>query len=104
MVDRLPTRSAASRQSNTLPERLAILAIVVMAAVVISNYERKTYAERIQQARQAVIREDCKVVSQAADSYRQDKGRGAARSLDDLVQSGYLVALSKGFHKEDCTW
>jgi len=104
MVDRLQTRSAASRQSNTLPERLAILAIVaVMAAVVISNYERKTYAERIQQARQAVIREDCKVVSQAADSYRQDKGR-AARSLDDLVQSGYLVALPKGFHKEDCTW
>ncbi len=98
MVDSLPTRAAASRQSNTLPERLAILAIVaVMTAVVVSNYAR------IQQAKQAVIREDCKVVRQAADSYRQDKGH-APGSLDDLVQGGYLVVLPSGFRKEGCTW
>jgi general secretion pathway protein G len=104
MVDSIPTRAVAPRQSNTLPERLAILAIIaVMAAVVLSNYARKAYAARIQQAKQAVIREDCKVVRQAADSYLQDKGHTPG-SLDDLVQSGYLVALPRGFHKEDCTW
>jgi len=104
MVDRLPTRAAASRQSNTLPERLAIFAIIaVMAAVVLSNYARTGYAAKILRAKQAVIREDCKVVRQAADSYRQDKGH-APRSLNDLVQSGYLVAFPSGFHKEDCTW
>jgi type II secretory pathway pseudopilin PulG len=104
MVDRIPTRAAVSRQSNTLPERLAILAIIaVMAAVVLSNYARKAYAAKIQQAKQSVIREDCKVIRQATNSYQQDKGH-APGTLDELVQSGYLVALPKGFHKGDCIW
>ena len=78
-----------------------MLSVIAMLAAIAGASYARNYAGKISEAKQAVIREDCKVVRQAADSYRQDKGRSPA-SLNDLLESGYLVALPKGFNQEDC--
>jgi general secretion pathway protein G len=89
-------------QGFTPQESLGMLFVIAMlAAIAGASYARTYYAGKISEAKQAVIREDCKVVRQAADSYRQDKGRSPA-SLNDLIESGYLAALPRGFNQEDC--
>jgi general secretion pathway protein G len=104
MVNRIPIRTAASMQGFSRQESLGILSVIAMlAAIAGASYARNYYAVKIFEAKQAILREDCQVVGQAVNSYRQDKGHAPA-SLDDLVQSGYLVALPQGLKKEDCTW
>ena len=104
MVNRIPTRTATSMQGFSRQESICILSVIAMStAIAGASYTRNYYARKISEAKQAIIREDCKVISQAMSSYRQGNGHAPA-SLDDLVQSGYLVALPKGFSREDCTW
>jgi competence protein ComGC len=104
MVNRIPTHTAVSMQGFSRQESLGILSVIAMStAIAGASYARNYYAHKISETKQTIIREDCKVISQAMNSYRQDKGHAPA-SLDDLIQSGYLVALPKGFSKEDCTW
>jgi competence protein ComGC len=89
----------------TLRERVAILSVVVLIAVLVfANYvngpgvRSATY-----QANEAVNRETCKTIGNAANSYQQDKGH-APQSIDDLIRSGYLIALPPEFKQEDCKW
>jgi len=104
MVNRTPTRIAVSRQGFSRQESLGILSVIAMStAIAGASYTRNYYAHKISEPKQAIIREDCQVIGQAMNSYRQDKEHAPA-SLDDLVQSGYLAALPKGFKKEDCPW
>jgi general secretion pathway protein G len=55
----------------------------------------------IRTAKEAVLREDCHVVNQAIDNYTVDLHK-APKSLDDLIQAGYLKALPKDFSLEAC--
>jgi Tfp pilus assembly protein FimT len=96
----------------TLRERLAILSIIfLMAVVVFANYVHGSRVrsashqsgQALNLAREAVNRETCKVIGNAAESYRQDKGR-SPQSVDDLIRSGYLIALPPEFKQEDCKW
>ena len=69
----------------TLIELMIVMAIIgVLAAVAIPRF-----AAAIQQAREAVLKEDLHVLREAIDSYTMDKQK-APQSLDDLVQDGYL--------------
>jgi hypothetical protein len=104
MVNRIPTRPAVSMQGFSRQETIGILSVIAMStAIAGASYTRNYYANKIFETKQAIIREDCRVISQAMNSYRQDKGH-APTSLDDLIQSGYLVTLPKGFRGKDCTW
>jgi competence protein ComGC len=95
-----------------LRERLAILSIIVlMALIVFANHVHGSRVHRashqsgqaVNLAGETVNRQTCKVIGNAANSYRQDKER-APQSIDDLIRSGYLVALPPGFKQEDCKW
>jgi general secretion pathway protein G len=99
MVNRIPTRTAFPLQGFSRQESLGILAVIAMSTAITCA----SYAHKISETKQATLREDCKTIAQAMNSYRRDKGH-APVSLDDLVQSGYLAALPEGFKKEDCTW
>jgi general secretion pathway protein G len=89
-------------QGFTRQESRGVLSVIAMcAAIAGAGYGRNYCVGRIFKAKQAVIREDCKVVRQAKDSYRHDKGKSPA-SLQGLVQAGYLEALPGGFNEEDC--
>jgi Tfp pilus assembly protein FimT len=96
----------------TLRERLAILSISVLIAVIVfANYVHGSRVrsashrsgQAVNFARDAVNRETCEAIGNAANSYRQDKGR-APQSIHDLIRSGYLIALPPEFKQEDCKW
>jgi general secretion pathway protein G len=57
--------------------------------------------QKIHTAKEAVLREDCRVVHQAIDNYTVDLHK-APKSLDDVVQGGYLKTLPKDFSLEAC--
>ena len=72
----------------TLIELMIVMAIIgVLAAVAIPRF-----AAAIQQAREAVLKEDLHVLREAIDSYTMDKQK-APQSLDDLITDGYLKAI-----------
>jgi general secretion pathway protein G len=83
-VRRIPKQDAGF----TLIELMIVMAIIgVLAAVAIPRF-----SAAIQQAREAVLKEDLHVLREAIDSYTMDKQK-APQSLDDLIQDGYLKAI-----------
>ena len=76
----------------------AIVSVVSVSAIYLGMCAQK---EKIHTAKEAVLREDCHVVRQAIDIYTVDLHK-APKSLDDLVQAGYLKALPKDFSLEAC--
>lgn len=77
---------------------IAILAFVAIHSYMINSLNAK---ESVLRAREAVLREDCRVVHQAIDNYSVDLHK-VPKSLDDLIQTGYLKALPRGFSLEAC--
>lgn len=74
----------------TLLELLIVMVIIAtLAAVAIPMYMRN-----VQAAKEAVLREDLRVMRQAINSYTVDKQK-APQSLDDLVTGGYLKAVPR---------
>jgi len=74
----------------TLLELLIVMMIIAtLAAMAIPMYTRNVLA-----AKEAVLREDLRVMRTAIGSYTVDKQK-APQSLDDLVQAGYLKAIPK---------
>ena len=72
----------------TLIELMIVMAIIgVLAAVAIPRF-----AAAIQQALEAVLKEDLHLLREAIDSYTMDKQK-APQSLDDLITDGYLKAI-----------
>lgn len=79
-----------SRQTGgfTLVELIIVMAVIgVLILVAVPNY-----VASIQNAREAVLKEDLHVLRAAIDSYTMDKEK-APQSLDDLVQAGYLKSI-----------
>jgi general secretion pathway protein G len=85
------SRSSPSREVGfTLLELLIVMVIIAtLAAIAIPMYMRN-----VQAAKEAVLREDLRVMRTAINSYTVDKEK-APQSLDDLVSGGYLKAIPK---------
>ena len=83
---------------------IVVVPIGLLALIVFANYVHGPGVRNAtHQGRDAMIRETCRAIGNAANSYRQDKGR-APQSIDDLINSGYLIALPPDFKQEDCKW
>jgi len=82
--------SSSGEGGFTLLELLIVMVIIAtLAAVAIPMYMRN-----VQAAKEAVLREDLRVMRTAINSYTVDKEK-APQSLDDLVSGGYLKAVPK---------
>ena len=82
--------SSSGEGGFTLLELLIVMVIIAtLAAIAIPMYMRN-----VQAAKEAVLREDLRVMRVAINSYTVDKEK-APQSLDDLVTGGYLKAIPK---------
>lgn len=69
----------------TLLELLIVMVIItILASIAIPSYIRN-----VQAAKEAVLREDLRILRQAIGAYTVDKEQ-APQSLDDLVTAGYI--------------
>jgi general secretion pathway protein G len=96
--------SSFARQPVTAFERgilACVLLVVAIAAVTILYVWMKAKKEEINHAKQAVLREDCKVIRGAINEYTADTGNPPG-SLDDVIVAGYLKTLPAGFSLEAC--
>ena len=83
-------RSSSGEGGFTLLELLIVMVVIAtLAAIAIPMYMRN-----VQAAKEAVLREDLRVMRTAINSYTVDKEK-APQSLDDLVSGGYLKAVPK---------
>ncbi len=84
----------------TLIELMVTLAIV--ATLTLMVYPR--YNQRIDASKEAVLRENLRVVRSVIDDFRGDKGR-YPENLDELVTQRYLRALPVDpLTESDSTW
>jgi general secretion pathway protein G len=65
------------------------LMVVMMIVGILSLIAIPKFQGAIRQAREAVLKEDLRVMRSAIDSYTMDKQK-APQALQDLVQEGYL--------------
>jgi general secretion pathway protein G len=68
------------------------LMIVMMIIGVLTTLAIPSFVSAIRSAKEAVLKEDLRVMRSAIDSYTMDKQK-APQSLDDLVQEGYLKVI-----------
>ena len=68
------------------------LMIVMMIIGVLTTLAIPSFVGAVRSAKEAVLKEDLRVMRSAIDSYTMDKQK-APQSLDDLVQEGYLKAI-----------
>ena len=93
-------RNRRTQSGFTLIELINVMTIIAILATLAIPY----FAAAVKHAREAVLREDLQTMRMAIDSYTMDKQK-APRSLDDLVQEGYLKAVPEDpmTHSKD-TW
>jgi general secretion pathway protein G len=68
------------------------LMIVMMIIGVLTTLAIPSFVSAVRSAKEAVLKEDLRVMRSAIDSYTMDKQK-APQSLDDLVQDGYLKVI-----------
>ncbi len=80
------------------------LMIVMVIIGILAAFAIPSYTNNVKRAREAVLREDLRVMRTAIDSYTIDKEK-APQTLDDLVQAGYLKVMPTDpmTHRSD-TW
>jgi general secretion pathway protein G len=81
-----------SRRQNEAGFTLMELMIVMMIIGVLTTLAIPSFVSAIRNAREAVLKEDLRVMRSAIDSYTMDKQK-APQSLEDLVQEGYLKVI-----------
>jgi general secretion pathway protein G len=80
------------------------LMIVMMIIGVLTTLAIPSFVSAIRSAKEAVLKEDLRVMRSAIDSYTMDKQK-APQSLDDLVQEGYLKVIPEDpMTKSRDTW
>jgi len=68
------------------------LMIVMMIIGVLATLAIPSFVGAVKSAREAVLKEDLRVMRSAIDAYTMDKQK-APQSLDDLVQAGYIKQI-----------
>jgi general secretion pathway protein G len=93
-----------SKGNNEAGFTLMELMIVMMIIGVLTTLAIPSFVSAVRAAREAVLKEDLRVMRSAIDSYTMDKQK-APQSLDDLVQEGYLKVIPEDpmTHARD-TW
>jgi len=81
-----------SKRGNEAGFTLMELMIVMMIIGVLTTLAIPSFVSAVRAAKEAVLKEDLRVMRAAIDSYTMDKQK-APQSLDDLVQGGYLKAI-----------
>jgi general secretion pathway protein G len=81
-----------SRAKNEAGFTLMELMIVMMIIGVLTTLAIPSFVSAVRAAKEAVLKEDLRVMRTAIDSYTMDKQK-APQSLDDLVQAGYLKSI-----------
>lgn len=80
------------------------LMIVMMIIGILTTLAIPSFKSAIKAAKEAVLKEDLRVMRSAIDSYTMDKQK-APQSLDDLVQEGYLKVIPEDpMTKSRDTW
>jgi general secretion pathway protein G len=90
-------------RQGTLSAVMAVFSVVAIygCMCVFLSAQKEKSRTAIRTAREAVLREDCHVVHQAIDNYTVDLNT-APKSLDEVIQAGYLKTLPKDFSLEAC--
>ncbi|HTH52644.1 MAG TPA: prepilin-type N-terminal cleavage/methylation domain-containing protein [Edaphobacter sp.] len=93
-------KRAGADHGFTLIELMIVMVIIgLLAAIAVPMY-----VQSVRHAKEAVLKEDLRVLRSAIDSYTVDKQKGP-QSLDDLVQAGYLKSMPKDpFTNRTDTW
>jgi len=81
-----------SKRNNEAGFTLMELMIVMMIIGVLTTLAIPSFVSAVRAAKEAVLKEDLRVMRSAIDSYTMDKQK-APQSLDDLVQEGYLKVI-----------
>ncbi|MBS1802529.1 MAG: type II secretion system protein [Acidobacteria bacterium] len=81
-----------SKWKNEAGFTLMELMIVMMIIGVLTTLAIPSFVGAIRNAKEAVLKEDLRVMRSAIDSYTMDKQK-APQSLEDLVQEGYLKVI-----------
>ena len=81
-----------NRRKNEAGFTLMELMIVMMIIGVLTTLAIPSFVGAIRNAKEAVLKEDLRVMRSAIDSYTMDKQK-APQSLEDLVQEGYLKVI-----------
>jgi general secretion pathway protein G len=81
-----------SKRKDEAAFTLMELMIVMMIIGVLTTLAIPSFVSAIRNAREAVLKEDLRVMRSAIDSYTMDKQK-APQSLEDLVQEGYLKVI-----------
>jgi general secretion pathway protein G len=76
------------QRAYTLVEVLVVLAIISLMVAIVSP----RYIDRLDDAREAVLRENLKVMRVAIDRFQADTGR-FPKNLDELVERRYLSGV-----------
>ena len=93
-----------SKRKNEAGFTLMELMIVMMIIGVLTTLAIPSFVGAIRNAREAVLKEDLRVMRSAIDSYTMDKQK-APQSLQDLVQEGYLKVIPEDpMTKSRDTW
>jgi general secretion pathway protein G len=80
------------KRKNEAGFTLRELMIVMMIIGVLTTLAIPSFVGAIRNAKEAVLKEDLRVMRSAIDSYTMDKQK-APQSLEDLVQEGYLKVI-----------
>ncbi len=77
--------------------------IVIMIMLVLISIAIPQYRKTVQQAHEAVLKDNLFQLRSLIEQYTQDKNK-APQSLDDLVSAGYLKSLPKDITGTTDTW
>ena len=92
------------KRNNEAGFTLMELMIVMMIIGVLTTLAIPSFVSAVRNAREAVLKEDLRVMRSAIDSYTMDKQK-APQSLQDLVQEGYLKVIPEDpMTKSRDTW
>jgi len=95
----LPVSMGAGKRGFTLLELMIVITIIIiLAAIVLPQYQKTILATR-----EAVLREDLFKMRDLLDHYAADKQK-LPQSLDDLVTGGYMRELPKDPITGEANW
>ncbi|MCU0762131.1 MAG: type II secretion system GspH family protein [Hydrogenophaga sp.] len=95
-----PPRNQGAKRGFTLIELLVVLAVLAILASMVAPM----YMDRVEDAREAVLKQNLAGLRQAIDQYYRDKGRYPG-NLNALVEDRYIRSIPVDpVTQSDTTW